>query len=1012
MQGKLLQFLPVSIMPAPHETAYPRLKSEYSADELLQLYTPTRQEVAYIQRYTPDPTWQVVLLTNLKVFQRLGYFLHWRHIPLSVTRHVTQHLGQLFEPTVPSAYEASGTRSRHTRLIRDFMGVHAVGNATWLAMQQAARRAAQTKEHLADIINAMLEELIKERMELPAFSTFVRQARTARSEVNQQCYQRVARQLTPQQKDVIDALLVSSEQPSLWEQLKQEPTKPTSHHVRDYLGYAVDWNKLSQRVLVPLSIPQAKQDQFYYEAYASNLTDMKRFPAPKRYTFALLLLTRKRASVLDDLVLIFIKLVQGLHTKAKLNLETYHASQRERVEGLISQLADITTAFQGEGTVEQRWAAVAAAMPADTQHLINQCHQHLAYAHNNYYLCLPLFYRSKRSLLFDILTLLPLQSSSSDHSLPEALSIIQQHRHGRKEWIGLPHTRDQSPDRLDLDWLPDKWRKLVTGRPGKEAQVDRIHRKYFELCVFTELMRQLKSGDVFVVGSRDYDDYRDHLLDWEQVNEQLATYRTLTGVPTDGAGLCRHLQEWLLSTAHQADQTFPVNAHVRIENGQVVLNKPVSPPPPADEYTKLDRWLKERMQPVNILEIILKTEKWLNLSRHFYPLSGYEPRLEEYPERWISTLFCYGCHLGPAQTARSIPGLNRKQLAWVNAHHVTEERLNVAINQVINSYNQFSLPQYWGSGKRASADGTKWNLYEQNLLSEYHIRYGGYGGIGYYHVADTYIALFSHFIPCGVYEAIYILDGLLKNTSDVQPDTLHGDTQSQSVAVFGLAYLLGIKLMPRIRGLKDLTLFRPDRETSFRYIDALFSESINWNLIETHTPDMLRVVLSIQAGKIAPSTILRRLGTFSRKNKLYFAFRELGRVVRTQFLLEYIQDERLRRTIQAATAKSEEFNEFTKWLSFGNPETITENLRHEQQKMVKYNHLVANMLILYNVDEMTRVLSELLAEGYPIDESVLAYLSPYRREHVNRFGHYTVDMHREVPPLRVDVQLFGSCNPL
>ena len=89
------------------------------------------------------------------------------------------------------------------------------------------------------------------------------------------------------------------------------------------------------------------------------------------------------------------------------------------------------------------------------------------------------------------------------------------------------------------------------------------------------------------------------------------------------------------------------------------------------------------------------------------------------------------------------------------------------------------------------ADGTQWDLYENNLLSERHIRYGGYGGIAYYHVSDNYIALFSHFIPCGVWEAIYILDGLTKNQSDIQPDTLHGDTQAQSTPVFGLAYLLG-----------------------------------------------------------------------------------------------------------------------------------------------------------------------------------------------------------------------------
>jgi TnpA family transposase len=96
------------------------------------------------------------------------------------------------------------------------------------------------------------------------------------------------------------------------------------------------------------------------------------------------------------------------------------------------------------------------------------------------------------------------------------------------------------------------------------------------------------------------------------------------------------------------------------------------------------------------------------------------------------------------------------------------------------------------------------------MLSEYHIRYGGYGGIGYYHVSDKYIALFSRFVPCGAYEAIYILDGLIENCSDIRPDTVHGDTQAQNFPVFGLAHFLGIDLMPRIRNIKDLSLSKPD----------------------------------------------------------------------------------------------------------------------------------------------------------------------------------------------------------
>lgn len=109
---------------------------------------------------------------------------------------------------------------------------------------------------------------------------------------------------------------------------------------------------------------------------------------------------------------------------------------------------------------------------------------------------------------------------------------------------------------------------------------------------------------------------------------------------------------------------------------------------------------------------------------------------------------------------------------------------------------------------------------------------------------------------------------------------------------------------------------------------------------------MLRVAISIKTGKITPSMILRRLGTYSRKNKLYFAFREFGRVVRTMFLLNDINDIELRRNLHAATNKSEEFNNFTKWLFFGGEGVIAENVRHEQRKAIKYNHLVANLVIL------------------------------------------------------------------
>jgi len=122
---------------------------------------------------------------------------------------------------------------------------------------------------------------------------------------------------------------------------------------------------------------------------------------------------------------------------------------------------------------------------------------------------------------------------------------------------------------------------------------------------------------------------------------------------------------------------------------------------------------------VDIVDALSDSDHWLNWTRYFGPISGHDAKLENPRERYLITAFCYGCNLGPTQTARSIKGLDRRHLAFVNQRHITEENLNDAIATVINAYAQFPLQRLWGLGKSASADGMKWDLYPQNLMSEY-----------------------------------------------------------------------------------------------------------------------------------------------------------------------------------------------------------------------------------------------------------------------------------------------------
>ncbi|MFI6900530.1 Tn3 family transposase [Nonomuraea sp. NPDC050394] len=224
---------------------------------------------------------------------------------------------------------------------------------------------------------------------------------------------------------------------------------------------------------------------------------------------------------------------------------------------------------------------------------------------------------------------------------------------------------------------------------------------------------------------------------------------------------------------------------------------------------------------------------------------------------------------------------------------------------VVNAYLRLDLPKVWGEGNAVAADGTKYDIYVDNLIAEFHILYGG---VAYHHVADNYIALFSRFVPCGVWEAVYIIEGLLEQESEAAPKEIHADTQGQSFPVFGLAHLFGFELLPRIRNFRDLTFHRPEPGIRYRHIDALFGEPINWQLIENHWQDLMKVAISIREGELSSITLLRRLRHDSKRNKIYRAFRELGRVIRTMVLLRYVSDATLRENITRATNMVESYD--------------------------------------------------------------------------------------------------------
>ncbi|WP_424532904.1 Tn3 family transposase [Sphaerisporangium viridialbum] len=314
--------------------------------------------------------------------------------------------------------------------------------------------------------------------------------------------------------------------------------------------------------------------------------------------------------------------------------------------------------------------------------------------------------------------------------------------------------------------------------------------------MFSYLASELKSGDIAVAGSDSYANLHDQLMSWEKCEPLVEEFCAEAGLPTDPRELTRHYRQLLADTAAGVDAGYPANTDLTLEGGRPVLKRRKGAER-SKEALKLEEAVHERLPRRDLLDILTRTAYQTGWTRHLGPASGSDPKIKEALGRYVLMVFTYGTLLGPAQVAAHMHGkVSAAEIAMTANKHSTSDKISKASTDVINEFNKLDIASVWGDGKAVAADGSQIETWENNLLAESHIRYGGYGGLAYRHISNTYVALFSHFIPCGVWEAVYIIEGLLKNASEIQPDTIHADTQGQSLPVFGLAALMGFDLLP------------------------------------------------------------------------------------------------------------------------------------------------------------------------------------------------------------------------
>jgi TnpA family transposase len=975
---------------SPHGSriVYPSLPETLTEDDLARLFAVTSEEWAWARGVARRGPSMVALLAHLKMFQHVGRFLSVADLPSAVISHVAKQI-HLEVPT-DFGYDRR-TLYRHHQAIRQYLGITPWGAKARGVASRAIAVAAEARIDPADLINAAIDALIRERCELPLLSTLRTLASSAHRLVNAAQWQLVYEHLTPSDIRGLDALLTPSEdeQDSPYAVMCRGAGKSTRENLKALIAHYRWLQTLPEPASSLAKISESKVAQWANEAQRLRAKELREYVAPRRYALLLAALRAARGRLLDDLTTMLLKFSGKIEWRSQKALAEERIEQVDQSDALVGVLAEILAIVGGNHAPADKIEELSATITAHGGYsaLQKACKEYGEHSHTRWQ---PFAYEAfspYRTQLLMLGQMLPLKAArdSADNLLEAVQSVVLE-----------PGTSDYYVMDMGREFLPPEWRALVGDREG---DLRSFNRRHLEVVTMLELAEAIKTGAVHVTGSLSFDDFWGRLPADSSDPEKMAAYAAERGWPEGAAGFTTHLRDKLEGEAHQLDIRVGLVRTVQLDkNRRPIVSRVSSGDLPLSAVEAVRQVIAE-MPERSVLEALANTANWVDWPRHFGLPSRLNSGIENLRHRYLFTTFAYGCGLGPTQAARHFGGdITAEELSFVDRRHVDIADLRAGSADLQNLYSQFELTKLWGTGESASADGTHFETFKNNLLAARHFRYGKTGGIAYRHISDNYIALFSRFIGCGIYEATYILDILQNTLSDLRPTRIHSDSHGQSTHVFALAFLLGIELMPRIRGWKKLKLYRPGGTEQFESIEHLFSTTVNWQQIEKHYPDFMRLALAIHSGKLAPSAVLARINSRSRRDSFSLALQELGNVVRTTFLLRWTWDEALRREVHKGTTKVERSHQFAKYLNFGGEGGLKTNNPADQEKAIVYNELVANAVALQTVADQTQALHELRRQGIEIPTEDLTYFSPYPTSKVKRFGEYPARIRTEAGP--------------
>jgi TnpA family transposase len=715
-----------------------------------------------------------------------------------------------------------------------------------------------------------------------------------------------------------------------------------------------------------------------------------------RYTLMAAFCIQRSQEITDNLIELLIQIIQRIGTRAERRINKELVDDFKQVTGktnLLFRIAEVAVA-QPSGVIQK------VIYPVVSQQTLRDLVKEYkttgtAYRQRVYTVMRASFASHYRRMIPQLLEMLEFRSNNDIHRpVIQALELLKKYAQSKARYY-------DSGEEIPIDGvLKSGWKEILLEKDsdGKE----RINRINYEISILQALRERLCCKEIWVVGANRYRNPDEDLpTDFDQHRQ--VYYQTLT-LPEDVETFISDLQQRMASGLEKLDKGMPKNREVTIIGKAQGLIRvcPIDPAPEPNNLKQLKGEINRLWHQTSLLDILKETDLRVGFTQNFKSMGTREIiDKETLQKRLLLCLYGMGTNTGLKRINTGINGENYQDLLYVRRRYIHKDQLRSAIAEVINAIFEIRLPHIWGEGTTTCASDSKhFGAWEQNLMTQYHLRYGGRGVMIYWHVEKKSTCIYSQLKTCSSSEVAAMIEGVLRHCTSMEVEKNYVDSHGQSEVAFAFTHLLGFQLMPRLKRIKTQKLYRPyiGQSDAYPNLGPILTRPINWDLIRQQYDQMVKYATALRLGTAETEAILKRFSKNPFKHPTYLALMELGRVIKTIFLCQYLEEEAVRREVNEGLNVVERWNGVNDFIFYGKGGEFASNRLETQELSVLSLHLLQICLVYVN----TLMIQSVLAQKHwekKLTATDLRAITPLIFSHVNPYGLFKLDMTERIARL-------------